>query len=254
MNSAQYLNRINYLGKTKNDLSTLVKLHENHIYHVPFENLDIQHQIDIKLEKDHLFKKIVKNLRGGFCYELNYLFFFLLLELGFDVKIISARLFDGEELGPDFDHMALIVRINDNDWLVDVGFGDLFTKPLNMGIESGQFDGGNYFKIKRQDNTSFLLAMSKNGVDYEKKYLFKTKQELIHDFTGQCSLKQHSPSSYFVKNKVVTLPIANGRKTIFNSKYIVRQNGNKTEFTIRGKSEEERILKNEFTISAISAI
>ncbi len=248
LNTTGYLNRINFPQRASVDLETLHTLHEYHVLSIPFENLDIQNKIEIRLEKKHLFKKIVENVRGGFCYELNYLFSSLLLDLGFDVTLISARIFDGEEVGPEFDHMALIIKLGKKNWLADVGFGDLFTKPLDIETAAEQFDGRNYFKIKRWEKGSFLLTMSKNGVEYEKKYLFKTKRKAIEDFSAQCAFKQYTPASYFVKNIIVTLPIENGRKTIFNSKYIVKENGAKTELTINSKKEEACILKKEFNI------
>lgn len=49
-------------------------------------------------------KKIVSRRRGGFCYELNGLFAWLLQELGFQVTLLSARAAhkDGR-YGPEFD-------------------------------------------------------------------------------------------------------------------------------------------------------
>lgn len=248
MNTKDYLNRINYLRKPQNDLDTLKSLHEKHVFNIPFENLDIHHKTEIKLEKNHLFKKVIEDIRGGFCYELNYLFWFLLTDLGFDVKMISCQIFDGEKIGPEFDHMAIIIKLDREIWLADVGFGDLFTKPLDVNNVDEQFDGRNYFKIKNWDKKTFLLSMSKNGIDYEKKYLFKIDKKVIEDFSEQCFFKQYSSSSYFVKNKVITLPIENGRKTIFNSKYIVKNNGTKVEVTIGTKKEEKNLLKKEFDI------
>ena len=248
MNTDEYLNRINYSETPSVDLTTLIILHKQHVFNVPFENLDIGHQTEIKLDKQHLFKKVVENARGGFCYELNYLFWFLLIDLGFDVKLISAQIFDGEEVGPEFDHMALIIKLNGRNWLADVGFGDLFIQPLDANSGDEQFDGRNYFKVENWDKKSFLLTMSKDGVDYEKKYLFKTDKKVIEDFSPQCLFKQGSPSSYFVKNKIVTLPTQNGRKTIFNSKFVLRENGIKTELIIGNYKEERNILKNEFNI------
>ncbi len=248
MTTTKYLHRINYLESPSIDLSTLIKLHKCHVFKIPFENLDVQNKTGIKLEQNHLFKKVIENSRGGFCYELNYLFSILLMELGFNTKMISARIFDEGALGPEFDHMALIINLNEKNWLADVGFGDLFTKPLEIDIEDAQFDGRNYFKIESQGEGDFLLSMSKNGVDYEKKYLFKTDGKAIEDFSEQCAFKQYSDLSYFVKNKVVTIPTENGRKTIFNSKYIFKDHATKTEFNIITEKEERHILKKEFKV------
>ncbi len=248
MNTTKYLNRINFDGIPSIDLKTLIKLHECHVLNVPFENLDIQNKIKIRLEKDHLFTKIVENLRGGFCYELNYLFASLLIEIGFDVKIVSAQIFDKEKLGPEFDHMSLIIKLNGENWLADVGFGDLFIKPLKIDHGIEQFDGGNIFRIDFSNDASFLLSKSENGTDFEKKYVFTLSQKRLEEFSPQCELKQRSEDSYFVQNKVCTVAQKNGRKTIFNSKYIEKKYGKKKELLIKTKELENHLLEKEFKI------
>jgi N-hydroxyarylamine O-acetyltransferase len=246
MNTEEYLSRIKFFGKAKADLNTLNQLHQNHIFHIPFENLDIQSGQKIHLEELKLFNKIIKSKRGGFCYELNYLFLALLLNLGFDAKMISARIFENNEFGPQFDHMAIIVRLGNEEWLADVGFGDLFIKPLKINQKTEQIDGGTTFKISPFSERSYLLSKSENGLEFEKKYVFETNEKQLEEFLPQCELKQQSPDSYFVKNKVCTIAQKNGRKTIFNSKYIEKQNGNKTELLIENKEQEKNILEKKF--------
>lgn len=251
MNTNAYLERICFNKFPCINLDTLIQLHECHVTHVPFENLDIHNDKNIKLEESHLFQKIVKNVRGGFCYEVNYLFQLLLTNIGFDSYIISAQIFDNDQLGPEFDHMALIIKLNNAFWLADVGFGDLFVKPLNINKKSIQFDGRNYFKIKALGKDSFLLLMSDNETDFEKKYKFDINKKKITQFHEQCSFKQSSSQSYFVKNKVVTRVTPKGRKTIFNSKYINKQNGVKKELIIKNLKHELQILKENFNISIL---
>ena len=79
---------------------------------VPFENLDIGLKRPIHLTEEALWNKIIVQKRGGFCYELNGLFAWLLKEIGFDVTYLNARVYNREgEPGIDFDHLALLVQI-----------------------------------------------------------------------------------------------------------------------------------------------
>jgi len=125
MNINDYLDLLEIEKPKKLDYLFLAELQNKHILSVPFENLDIQANIPILLEPEHLYEKIVVNKRGGFCYELNFLFYTLLKNLGFDVIMSSASFFhaDINKFAPPFDHLALIVKL-DKCYLTDVGFGD----------------------------------------------------------------------------------------------------------------------------------
>src|SRR5690625_4042554 len=85
-----YLKRIGINDIHQNNLETLSHLQLQHMYHVPFENLDVIRHVPIPLDVETYYKKIVLNHRGGFCYELNGLFNWLLKSLGFTTHLISA--------------------------------------------------------------------------------------------------------------------------------------------------------------------
>jgi N-hydroxyarylamine O-acetyltransferase len=105
-----YLQRLNYTGPLTSSAETLRALHQAHLLAVPFENLDIPLGRPIIPEEAALFRKIVEEGRGGFCYELNGLFAALLRELGFKVTLLSARVARAEGgFGPEFDHLTLLV-------------------------------------------------------------------------------------------------------------------------------------------------
>ena len=97
-----YLRRVEYGGSRRPSLQVLRSLHLAHIRQVPFENLDIHLGREIVLSQESLYRKVVKDRRGGFCYELNGLFAALLSALGFRVRLLSARVVgaDGAEDPP----------------------------------------------------------------------------------------------------------------------------------------------------------
>ena len=223
MDYSRYLRRIKFSDRAQADDPTLKSLHEHHVMFVPFENLDIHYRKIFDLEIENIFRKVVENVRGGFCYELNYLFNSLLNAIGFSSKIISSRTFDSSgELGPEFDHMSIHVR-TDKDYLVDVGFGDLFIQPLEIkdGVQS---DGRNLFLIEAVGDGGYALSMSPGGSDFVKKYVFRLKEIPLENFKAPCYDKQTNPDSYFVKNTVCTRATELGRVTLFNNK-IIRKSG-----------------------------
>ena len=64
--------------------------------------------------------------------------------------MLSARVYNQQsnELGPEFDHMALLVHIRkgliDKDFLVDVGFGDSIRTPIEMPNGKAEDVSGKY--------------------------------------------------------------------------------------------------------------
>lgn len=88
-----YLARIGARRPAAPDAASLRELQEHHLSTVPFENLSIHLDERITLTEDALFDKIVMRRRGGFCYELNGAFAALLRGLGFDVTLLSAKVF-----------------------------------------------------------------------------------------------------------------------------------------------------------------
>src|SRR5690625_4237024 len=92
-----YLQRIGLTNVTGNNLETLQLLQMNHLLHVPFENLDVIHHVPIPLEIETYYKKIVTNRRGGYCYELNGLFQWLLQQLQYDSYLVAATVLRPED-------------------------------------------------------------------------------------------------------------------------------------------------------------
>ena len=221
---------------------------------IPFEALDVPLNRKIKLDLTSLYNKVVLNNRGGFCYELNYLFYSLLSEIGFDATMVSSRIFDKESYGPAFDHMSIVVRLKEH-WLIDVGYGDLFIEPLKLYATDIQEDYFKKYRLAQLNDRAFLLSESlKNGRDFRKKYILDLESRTIDEFFHQCEYKQSSPDSYFVKNTICTMPTRYGRKTILNDSFKIRSNDEVRETKINSNIDLLKLLKDEFNISINSKI
>ena len=216
---------------------------------VPFEALDVPLNRKIKLDLTSLYNKVVLNNRGGFCYELNYLFYSLLSEIGFDAMMVSSRICNKESYGPAFDHMSIVVKL-DKYWLVDVGYGDLFIEPLRLHTTGIQEDYFKKYRLEPLNDTEFLLSESlKNKQDFVKRYIFHLEPRTIDEFYDQCAYKQSSPDSYFVRNTICTMPTKYGRKTILNDMFKIRNKDEVRETKISSHTDLLKILKDEFNIS-----
>ena len=66
-------------------------LQRAHVLSVPFENLDIHLGRRLVLDREANYAKIVERRRGGWCYELNGAFGWLLEQLGYRVTLLGSR-------------------------------------------------------------------------------------------------------------------------------------------------------------------
>ena len=115
-----YLERIGYAGDLNPSRSVLEALHLAHATHIPFENLDILLGRPIRLDLASLQAKLVKDRRGGYCFEQNLLFSAVLRQLGFSVTSLAARVrYRTTTLLPR-THMLLLVDLAGERWLADV--------------------------------------------------------------------------------------------------------------------------------------
>ncbi|UGU16552.1 arylamine N-acetyltransferase [Sinomicrobium kalidii] len=250
MNTEKYLTRIAYNDNVHLDLYTLKQLQKQHLLHIPFENLDIHYNVPIRLDTETIFEKIVNRKRGGFCYELNGLFLELLCALGFKTKRISGRVYNKEtsEFGEEYDHLAIVVILDDGEYLVDAGLGEFAFAPLKIELNTVQHDIRGDYSIREYDG-EYLIIYKVNDTKKIPQYIFKNAQREYGEFAGMCHYHQTSPESPFTKNKLVSLPTESGRITLTDDKLKVSENGHTSETPIADKAEFKEKLRKVFGIT-----
>jgi N-hydroxyarylamine O-acetyltransferase len=246
INIPAYLKRINYGGPLIPSPETLRQLQNAHLLSVPFENLSIHYNQPIVLDDDALFDKIVNRRRGGFCYELNGLFAALLRGLGFKVSMLSARVANAAgEFGPDFDHMTLMVELEER-WLADVGFGDSFRSPLLLDTQEEQVQNDRAYKLE-SDRDRLLLWHRLAGEDWKPQYSFNLQPFTYADYAGMCHYHQTSPESHFTCGRVCTRATPEGRVTLSELRLITSENGLRSE-QLLSDADYLNVLKEQFEV------
>ena len=249
MNIDAYLERMNYNGPRDVNAETLRALQVAHLMSVPFENLSIHAGEPIVLNEDALYTKIIDQRRGGFCYECNGLFAGLLRALGFEVAMLAAGVARADgSFGPIFDHMALMVTLNER-WLVDVGFGDSFLEPLLLDTRADQQQGTRSFRLIEEDD--HLILMRRNeGEDWQAQYRFTLQPYTFPDYEEMCQFHQTSPDSHFTKGLICSRATEDGRITLGDMRFITTSGPQRLrdEQTLPSRAEYDRVLRDQFGV------
>ncbi|PUZ30181.1 N-hydroxyarylamine O-acetyltransferase [Chitinophaga costaii] len=253
MNLEKYLSRIHYTGEIKPDLATLQELQRLHVLHVPFEDIDIYCGIPIVLSPKKFFQKIVIDQRGGYCYEVNELFYHLLRAVGFTVRRISGRLVSGPRYGPEFDHLAICVTLDDQQWLVDVGYGDFALQPLAITPGLVQHDGHTEYVITDGivvDGQSYyqVSKWSHAKQKFSPDFIFSLIPRPLFNFEPMNRWKQTAPESKYRQTLICSLPVNGGRVSLVGNK-LVRTHGQVKQVTIVPEGlGRDAILRSVFNI------
>jgi len=253
MNVVAYLEHIHYTHPVKPDVDTLRGLQLAHMRTVPFENLDIGLKRPIQLTENTLWEKIILHKRGGFCYELNGLFAWLLKQIGFDVTYLNARVFNHTgNLGIGFDHLALLVKIPNQStrWLADVGFGDSFNEPLSFEERGEQIQGLRAYKLEQTPDPDGYITWQKNyDATWERQYFFDLQpRNFPADYESACLYHQTSPNSSFTRRSIISRATSDGRVSLEDRWLILTKHGQRTEQPVTSEEEYQMLLKEHFRV------
>jgi N-hydroxyarylamine O-acetyltransferase len=262
-----YLERIAYThaaapATQAPSLPLLAALHEAHLLAVPFENLSIHYGQPIILDEAALYDKIVRRRRGGFCYELNGLFAWLLRRLGYTVDLLSAEVAETDGFSAPFDHLTLRVRDLDGsdgaDWLADVGFGDSFRRPLRMlpGLAQDGADGYDYrlrelspwLMLERRDAAPPASTLDDLDAGWEPQYRFTLRPHPLSDFVERCDYQQTSPQSHFTQRRICSLALPDGRISLSDLRLITTIQGQREERMLGSEQEYRATLAQRFGV------
>ena len=246
---AAYTVRIGYQGPLTHSLETLVGLHRAQAVSIPFENLDIHLNRAIGLDPASLVQKLVHEQRGGYCYELNGLFRLVLQQLGFRVTCLVGRnLLAGHPLRPRA-HQVLLVEVEGQPWLVDLGFGTnglVEPIPLVAGPEHRQFF--DVYRLQAAPQHNFQLQLHMQGA-WQSLYTFTLDEGQPSDFQMMNFYYSQSPDSPFRKQRITTLANQDFRISLVDNELKIRRpDGSVTATTLPDANACAQALETHFGI------
>jgi N-hydroxyarylamine O-acetyltransferase len=226
---AAYLDRIGLAAAPAPTAKGLAELHLAHATHIPFENLDVLLGRPIRLDPASLHQKLVRNRRGGYCFEQNLLFADVLEMLGFRVTKLAARVRyrANNKLLPR-THMLLRLDVEGESWIADVGFGGsgpLLPLRLVAGVEQPQY----YSTYRLVAEAGSWVLQARRAGDWEDFYVFTLEPQ--HDvdyevasyyvsthsdspFTRTLAAQKPTPEArYILRNRELTIERADGAES-----------------------------------------
>jgi N-hydroxyarylamine O-acetyltransferase len=155
-----YLARIGLDGRPG-----LAEVHRAHVTSIPFENLDPRRGIPVSLTPEDLERKLVRERRGGYCFEQNLLLAAGLEALGARVETLLGRVrVGGRWDGPrPRTHLVLRVHGGGGDWHADAGFGHgTLLEPIPFGPGGPYEQSGWQFRVV-EDGAELVLQTAQDG-------------------------------------------------------------------------------------------
>jgi N-hydroxyarylamine O-acetyltransferase len=234
-----YLRRIDH-PRTGPSVETLHSLHAAHVRAIPFENVDVILGTHPGIGFDAIQAKLVGRQRGGYCYEHALLFAAVLEKLGFEVERRVARV-QPHKSGPR-THMLLLVRVEGQGFLADVGFGAGMMNPMPLKDGAVVDQAGWEHKLTVEDD---VWTVSKRTADgwVPLHASGNEPQRLIDYEVYHHYVSTHPDSPFSTKLVVMRLDEGISRRLVGNQFTTEYAGGRTTERTV-ATEELETVLKD----------
>jgi N-hydroxyarylamine O-acetyltransferase len=247
-----YFQRIKYDGDRSPTAQTLRDIQWNRLLTIPFETLDCHiagKKIDLNPEV--VERKLIREGRGGYCYEHNTLLLWVLRALGYDVTPCLGRSRWGKpvDVTAGATHLVLKVNIDGELWLFDVGWSNLGSAtPLLIETEKEQATPLETRRILKTEEC-YVHQMLSQG-KWHDMFVFTLDRSYPLDWeVGNFFVSNH-PSSFAVAGIVVSMPTPTCRHLLHNRMLTTRYPDGASEAReITTEEEYLRVLKEVFKIS-----
>ncbi|WP_369899560.1 arylamine N-acetyltransferase [Bacillus manliponensis] len=235
---------------------TLDSVLEKTAKNIPFENLCIIENKTSDITKENLINKILVKKEGGLCYELNSIFYFFLIENGFNAVLARGGVYENatqEYLNLGRTHVTILITHEKQTYLIDTGFGgNLPLKPVPLNGKTITSNNGE-FRIKKvnSEHGDYVLEMKLKHKDtaWRIGYAFHSKKPIndVLEFNEIQTIIAEHQESPFNKNPLITRLITGGNLTLTNTSFTQWIDGIVTKEEIDNVRFKE-LLKEHFGI------
>jgi len=246
-----YLARIGFSGPALPTVETLHALQSLHNERVPYENLDIINGVPLSLEIPAIYDKVVTRGRGGYCFELNGLFAWLLRRIGYGVTEHFARYLRDEPALPMRRHRVLLVEAEGEAYLCDVGIGACVpTFPLRFAPYIEQPQRRDVYRIVPDEALGHVLEERRHG-EWLPLFSFTLERQFgAMDFLATSWYCESHPDSFFRKANMVSMRTPTGRMTLDGRTFKIFDGDTVQVVEAVDDGELQALLKQYFGITA----
>ncbi|MEH6348047.1 MAG: arylamine N-acetyltransferase [Bermanella sp.] len=251
--STEYLRDLN-IPFEERDIEFLKSIQSAHIAKYSFNSLAVVLGQSISLEITDIFHKIVRQHKGGYCFEHNKLLQNVLAEQDFDVRLLLARVVYNQDVDSPRTHRMMIVNLNGSDYIVDVGFGHFGARyPVKMEMGLDQDQGDARYRIINNAKGEYCYQIFKDG-DFFTLYTFTLEQHAESDCMLGHFYSHQSPNAAFVNNLVVCRKYFNNIQSLRNGELHQIRDGDTHTTIIKTASQLHSILIDTYELDVDIAV
>lgn len=227
-----YFSRIGWQQPVSVDIDTLRALHLSHNCAIPFENIDVVMTREIQLDDQCVVDKLVSARRGGYCFEQNGLFERVLREVGFEVRSVLGRvILANPPQMPPRTHRLLLVELNGERWIADVGFGgQTLTAPIRLIAGEEQATPHGVYRLMNENNDWVLQY--RHHEHWQSMYHFDLATQYFTDYVMGNFWSAHWPQSHFRHHLLMCRHLPDGGKLTLTNYHFTHWQGARAVETV----------------------
>jgi N-hydroxyarylamine O-acetyltransferase len=230
------------LDNRQKDFLFLCDLVARHVSTFSFSSVSCQLGDDLPLDIESLYKRIVIDRRGGYCFEQNGLLYEILEELGFAPKLYLARVIHNQDIHPGLTHRITIIKHKNQQYIIDVGFGSNGPRIPVLLSKSISRDGDRMYRITERLPGEYHMQIVQDG-DFYSLYRF----ELCRYGQADCELghfySHRHPAATFVNHLVVSRLTASEIRSLHNLEYsLISTSGTKKRIINNARKLQQTLV------------
>jgi len=236
------------LDRRQPDMAFLTELTSRHLADFSFSSVGPMLGNDLPLDIEAVFRRIVVDRRGGYCFEQNGLMQAVLAELGYATTLCLARVIHNQDTHPGLTHRITLVEIDGQQYVADVGFGATGPRfPVGMAGEEVR-EGFRVFRIAEGRPGEYHMQIRKDG-SYFSLYRFELHRYGQADCEVGHFYSHRHPAANFVNHLVVSRILADEIRSLRNRDYrVITADGERVQ-TVADAAQLAEMLSDCFGIA-----